>query len=142
MRKVVFRAYGHENIIGEHRTTIELTSENWVTKRGTCIIGVKSERTLYSLDDDIRNLAKLPETRILLRLTVGGICQEIEGRGSPGLTYSDMTSMVARTSDYECGRTVMVRANKAASNLDRDFIAHLKHSDCVIKCELVYITQE
>ena len=74
-------------------------------------------------------------------MRVNELTEEVTGTGSPGLTYIDSTSMVARTSAFECGRTVMVNANKAASDLSREFIDRLKVNGVVIECELVYITQ-
>nr|KXH75498.1 MAG: hypothetical protein AM325_11190 [Candidatus Thorarchaeota archaeon SMTZ1-45] len=141
MQRVRFKAYGHENIIGEHKTTVELTSEKQLTKQGTCIVGVRSEITLNELSPEIKRLASLSNTKIILRMDVDGQNEEIIGTGSPGLTYGDSTSMVSRTSAFECGRTLMVNANKAASDLSRDFVKRLKVSGVVIECELVYITQ-
>jgi len=141
MQKVQFKAYGHENVIGEHKTTVELTSEEFLTKQGTCIVGVCSDLTLDQLDPEIKELASSPSTKIVLRMSVNGLTEEVTGTGSFGLTYSDSTSMVARTSTFECGRTLMVNADKAASDLIREFIERLKVNGVVINCELVYITQ-
>jgi hypothetical protein len=141
MKRVQFIARGHHNIVGEHRTTLEITTEDFLTTKGTCIVGVNAETNLLSLDEDIKALAKAPSTRIILRLRVGEIIEEIEGRGSPGLSYRDGVSMVIRTSDYECDRTVMVGANKAASDLSRIFINSVNREDVKIECELEYITQ-
>jgi hypothetical protein len=141
MQRVRFKAYGHENVIGEHKTTVELTSEEFLTKQGTCIVGVSSDMTLDQLSPKIKKLASLPSTSIVLRMSVNGLTEEVTGTGSLGLTYSDSTSMVARTSAFECGRTLMVNADKAASNLIRDFVDRLKVSGVIIECELVYITQ-
>jgi hypothetical protein len=141
MQRVQFKAYGHENVIGEHKTTVELTSEDYLTRTGTCIVGVCSNITLDQMDSTIKKLASLPSTKIVLRMSVDGLKEEITGSGGPKLTYMDSTSMVARTSAFECGRTLMVKADKAASDLSRDFIDRLKVSGAVIKCELVYITQ-
>ncbi len=139
MQRVRFQAYGHENVIGEHKTTVELTSEDYLTKQGTCILGVRSSITLNQLDTVVKELASLSSTRIVLRLSVDGLTEEVIGSGSPGLTYTDSTSMVARTSTFECGRTLMVNADKAASDLKRDFVDRLKESGVVIECELLYI---
>ncbi|MDF1537792.1 MAG: DUF371 domain-containing protein [Candidatus Thorarchaeota archaeon] len=141
MRRVSFTAYGHENVVGNHRTTVELTSEGFLTPQGTCIIGILSTMTLSALDEDIKKMAALASTRITLKLRVSGIAEEITGWGSPGLNYSDSMSMVARTSDYECGRTLMIRANKAASDLSREFVAHLQKLNNPIECELIYTTE-
>ncbi|MFX1578654.1 MAG: DUF371 domain-containing protein [Promethearchaeota archaeon] len=141
MQRVQFKAYGHENVIGDHKTTVELTSEDHLTRQGTCIIGVRASITLNQLDSSIKELATSIKTKILLRMSVDGLTEEIVGTGSPGLTYTDSTSMVARTSNFECGRTLMVNANKAASDLDRRFVDSLKKESVIIECELVYITQ-
>jgi len=141
MRRVSFTAYGHENVVGDHRTTVELTSEGFLTPQGTCIVGIRSTITLNDLDDDIKKMATSKRTQITLRLSVGKINEEIVGYGSPGLSYTDSISMVARTSDYECGRTLMVRADKAASDLRRDLVAQMEISNRPIECELVFTTE-
>ncbi|MFW9793206.1 MAG: DUF371 domain-containing protein [Candidatus Thorarchaeota archaeon] len=141
MRRVCFKAYGHPNVTGEHRTTVELTSESLLTKQGTCIVGVRADLTLNELDSDIKDLALLETTEIVLRLNVNGLEEKITGTGGSGLTYSDPTSMVARTSSFECGRTLMVNADKAASDLSREFIEKLKDETIVIECELIFSSQ-
>ena len=141
MPSVRFRAFGHENVIGEHKTTVELTSEEHLTKQGTCIVGVCSDMTLNQLATEIKRLAFSSDTKISLTMTIDELSEEITGTGSPGLTYMDSTSMVARTSTFECGRTLLVNADKAASDLSRDFVDRLKVRGAVIECELVYITK-
>ena len=140
MQRVQFKAYGHENVIGEHKTTVELTSEDFLTKQGTCILGVCSDMTLNQLDAKIKSLASLSSTKIVLRMSIDKLSEEITGTGIPGLTYIVSTSLVARTSTFECGRTLMVNADKAASDLNRDFIDRLKVNGAIIECELIYIT--
>jgi len=140
MQRVQFKAYGHENVIGEHKTTIELTSENHLTRQGTCIVGVCSDITLKELDSKIKKLALLSTTKIVLRMSIDGLREEITGTGSPGLTYTDPTSMVARTSSFESGRTLMVNADKAASDLSREFVDRVRVKGVVIECELIYVT--
>ena len=141
MQRVQFKAYGHENVIGEHKTTVELTSEDFLTKQGTCIVGVCSDVSLNQVDSKIKGLASLSSTKIVLKMSINGLIEEVTGTGSPRLTYTDSTSMVARTSTFECGRTLMVNADKAASDLSRDFIDRLKVNGAVIECELIYIKQ-
>jgi hypothetical protein len=141
MHRVSFQAFGHENIIGEHRTTVELTSEDFLTQRGTCIIGVRSTLTLSELSPQIKQLVKLETTKIVLTMSVDDVVETVTGSGGPGLTYSDTTSMVARTSSYQCGRTLMIKADKAASDLIREFINRLKNRETTIECELQFITQ-
>lgn len=141
MRRVQFKAYGHQNVIGEHKTTVELTSEDFLTHQGTCIVGVRVDLTLNELNEEIKRLASLETTTIVLRLSVDGLVEEVTGTGGSGLTYTDSTSMVARTSLYECGRTLMINADKSASDLNRDFVDKLKDSTVSINCELIFSTE-
>ncbi|MFW9907321.1 MAG: DUF371 domain-containing protein [Candidatus Thorarchaeota archaeon] len=141
MQRVVFLAYGHENVIGSHRTTTELTSEDFLTTQGTCIVGIGANLTLNRLDQTIKNLAKSGQTKIILRLSAGNHSDEIIGRGSKGLTYSSDLSMVARTSSYECDRTLMVLADKAAANLDRKLVSQMQISGNPIECEIEFVSE-
>ena len=141
MHRVEFKAYGHHNVISEHSTTIEITTEGFLTKTGTCIIGIKASMNLTSFDDEIKNLAQSPDTVIVLKLNVKGIREEITGYGDPGLTYEDEISMVARKSGFVSGRTLMVRADKAASDLKREFVEELKNDHAIIQCELVFLNE-
>ncbi len=138
MHTVDFHAYGHPNVIGEHKTTLEITTEKELTSQGMCIIGVRTTQTLRDLDDEIKTLAKSTRSQIQLTMSVDDLVERIIGRGSPGLTYSNSISMVARTSSFECGRTVMVGADRVASDLDRKFVQKLRIPDIVIKCQLSY----
>jgi hypothetical protein len=97
--------------------------------------------TLQSLSDEIKALARSDNTKIILRLIVGDISEEIVGHGSPGLTYENNVSMVARTSTFECGRTLMIEADKAASDVNRELITMLQNPETVIDCELLFINE-
>ena len=39
-------AQGHPNVLGTHRTTIEITTEDFLTTNGNCIIGVMSSKSV------------------------------------------------------------------------------------------------
>jgi hypothetical protein len=141
MHVVRFKAYGHENVIGEHKTTVEITTEDFLTKQGTCIVGVRGTQRLSDLPSEIKELATLETTTIVLVLKVAGISEQVTGTGGKDLTYSDSTSMVARTSSFQCGRTLMVNADKAASDLSREFIEQLKNESVELDCELHFIPE-
>ncbi len=97
--------------------------------------------TLQSLDSQVKQIARSSNTRIVLTLDVAGLVEKIEGRGDPKLTYSDLISMVARKSSFVCGRTLMIEANKAASDLNRSLIEKLRQPQTVIDCELLFINE-
>jgi len=139
MHLVRFKAYGHENVVGIHRTTVEITTENFLTRQGTCIVGVQATQRLSDLSSEIKELATLESTKIVLIMDVDGVIEQVTGTGSKGLTYSDSTSMVARTSSFRCNRTLMINADKAASDLSREFIGLLKDGSTEMRCELQFI---
>ncbi|MDH4214784.1 MAG: DUF371 domain-containing protein [Candidatus Odinarchaeota archaeon] len=141
MYYVPFKAFGHENVIGRHKTTVEITSENFLTHQGTCIVGTRATQTLAGLDSVIKKLVTLESTKIVLEMEVNGIIERVTGSGGPCLTYSDSVSMVARTSSYQCGRTLMIHADKAASDLREDFVNNLKDNRAVMNCALYFINQ-
>ncbi|MHA1136905.1 MAG: DUF371 domain-containing protein [Candidatus Thorarchaeota archaeon] len=141
MHLVRFKAYGHENVIGEHKTTVELTTEDFLTKQGTCIVGVQATQKLTELTSEIRQLVTLETTKIVLVIEVEGIREQITGTGGSNLTYTDPISMVARTSSFQCGRTLMINADKAASDLSREFVNLLKRDGIEMDCELQFIPE-
>lgn len=141
MQSVQFQASGHENVIGNHKTTVEITTEDFLTRQGTCIIGVEADRSLSEIPPEIKALAKSEKTKIVLHLKVGNLTEQVTGRGNPGLTYSDTVSMVARKSSFVCDRTLMVGADKAASDLDRSFVDALRARSALLECELLFVTE-
>lgn len=127
MRAVeVFRARGHPNVRAEHSTTLEITRDDYLTPRGDCIVAVCSEKAASDLSGEFKRLARRSDCVVTLTLLVDGLEDRVVGRGSPGLTFTDPRSMVFRRSGYTCPRTVMVGADKAARDLDRELVRALR----------------
>ncbi|MEM2142419.1 MAG: DUF371 domain-containing protein [Candidatus Thorarchaeota archaeon] len=139
MRSVSFQAFGHPNILSNHKRTMEITKEDDLTRRGNCIVAVKSTLSLADLDNEIREIARNSQTVIKLTMRVGGLIEEVVGRGDPALTYSNPVSMVVRKSSFTCGRTLMINADKSASELDREFVEQLRSRDTVVRCTLTFV---
>ena len=118
-------ARGHENVSATHGSTLEVTSDDWLTPAGDCILAVEADTTPADLDDDFVAACRSPETTITATLRAGGHEQVVEGRGHPDLTFDGDRSLVARTSTYVDDRTVMVEADTAAADVDRDLVAAL-----------------
>ena len=123
--QVSFIVYGHFNISGKHKTTIEFTKENFLTLSGDCIIGIKSTKSYEDFNTKFLKLLKL-KTKITCFLEIEGFKDKIEGYGHPELTHLDKNSMVIRKSEFKCDRTLMIKANKASHQLNRDLINQLK----------------
>jgi len=119
------RARGHENVAATHGSTLEVTSDDWLTPAGDCILAVEADTTPADFDDDFVAACRSPEATITATLRAGGHEQVVEGRGHPDLTFDGDRSLVARTSTYVDDRTVMVDADAAAADLDRDLVGAL-----------------
>jgi len=126
MRATVI-AWGHPNITARHRTTLEITKEKSLTLKGDCIVGVKADRSISELPQEVKeSLREGKIARVTLYLPAYGFKEEIIGYGSPHLTFQHLADIVVRKSQYVCGRTIIVKANKAASDIDREMISLLK----------------
>lgn len=128
-------AAGHENVTAEHESTFELTSDDWLTPAGDCILAVEADTVPAAFDDAFVSACQSHEATITATLRADGHEQVIEGRGHPDLTFESDRSMVGRTSDYVDDRTVMVRADAAAADLKRAFVAALADG-AALECTL------
>ena len=68
------------------------------------------------------------KTIITLRLETENAVDEIKGYGHPELTLDHPTDIVSRKSDFKCSRTLMINADKAACDLNKELISDLKNS--------------
>lgn len=132
----VVRARGHEHVTAEHASTWELTSDDWLTPAGDCILGVEADRVPADFDREFVSACRDVDATIEATLRADGREQVVTGRGDPDLTFADDRSLVARTSDYVDDRTVMVGADTAAAGFDRDLVAALSDGadlECVFR---------
>ena len=121
-----FKAMGHRHITARHPTTFEFTRETELTERGDCIVAVGAECGLSGLPSGIRDSMGTRGAVMEVIIRCGGIEEVVTGRGNPGLTYSNPTEMVGRKSGYVCGRTLMVHADMAAVDLDRELVGEVR----------------
>ena len=123
----VVHARGHENVTAEHSSTFEVTSDDWLTPAGDCILAVEADRVPADFDDAFVEACRDPEAAITATLTVttdGGdtYTETVEGRGHPDLVFENERSHVGRTSDYVDDRTILVGADAAAADFDRELV--------------------
>jgi hypothetical protein len=123
--EITFYAYGHPNIKGTHKTTLEITKDNFLTPRGTCIVGIKSEIACSDLPETMKQEIKNSEAKIVIVLEVDGMRDEITAYGDERLRLTSRNSMVIRKSTYIDDRTLAVRADKAAKDINRKIIERL-----------------
>ena len=124
-------AHGHDLITAKHETTFEFTKDDFLTNRGDCIIAVGAKGT-QELSEDFKRLASIDSAKITVTMEVDGINEIAVGQGKRELKFNHPTDMVIRKSSYLCPRTLMIRSNKSASDLNRKFIKRLKNSKSTI----------
>lgn len=128
---------GHENIRATHKTTLEFTREESLTRKGDCIVAVNVDKGYPNLNQSFINLCKSKDCKITVILECEGISDEIIGFGHPDLTFQHPSDMVIRKSQFICPRTLMIRANKAARNLDKQLISKLQDSQAKVQIKLI-----
>ena len=133
------RARGHEHVSGTHDSTFEVTTDDWLTPAGDCILAVEADCAPASFESAFVERASRDDATLTATLLVGDPDQEpsaltretatrevlVTGRGDSRLTFDSDRSLVCRTSDYVDDRTVMVEADAAAGDLDRTVIENL-----------------
>ena len=131
-RWVVFTAWGHRNVRASHYNTIEVTKDDYLTPRGDCIIGIKSSVAASDLPEWFKETARSRESLIVAVFCSGDVCDSVVGRGDERLSFSDDRRIVLRRSTYTGPDTVMVRASKPASGLDRRLVERLARGSLLL----------
>ncbi|SDX88184.1 DUF371 domain-containing protein [Halobellus clavatus] len=126
----VVHACGHEHVSAEHASTFEVTSDDWLTPAGDCILAVEADRVPADFDPAFVAACRDPEATITASITVttadgDTYVETVTGRGDPDLSFENDRSHVGRTSAYVDDRTVLVGADAAAADFDRELVAAL-----------------
>lgn len=127
--KETIRAVGHEHVQATHDSTLEITTDPYLTEAGDCIIAIEADTAPADFDDDFVEACQHPSATITITLDVGGLTDRIEGRGDPALTFTSDRSAVVRTSGYIDDRTVCVDSDGAAGDVDRHIVERLSAGD-------------
>ncbi|WP_456423593.1 DUF371 domain-containing protein [Thermococcus sp.] len=136
MLREVIHCKGHKNVRATHRSTLEITTEDFLTPRGDCIICVSADKSLKDLSEEFKEaLRKGSKLRIVIK--AGNLWDELIAYGSPGLKLESPVSMVIRKSDYIDGRTLAIKANKSAKDLRRELVELLKNPKSEVVVELI-----
>ncbi|MFX1574437.1 MAG: DUF371 domain-containing protein [Promethearchaeota archaeon] len=117
-------AYGHKNIKGTHKTTIELTKDKNLSKKGNCIIGINSTKACIDLNSKLKEKINNGK-KVKVILKVENLQDSFYGFGNRELKLLDKKDLVFRTSNYVCNRTVLVNCTKSSNEIDRELIKKL-----------------
>jgi len=129
-------AYGHENIRATHKTTLEITKESTLTKRGDCVIAVGATKGAKDLSSEFKEAMKREGVQITITIEANEIREVVKARGSPQLLFTHPTDMVVRKSSYICGRTIAIEANKVARHISRKLIEKIRNPSHACKITL------
>ncbi len=126
-------ARGHPNVTAKHKTTLEITKEKELSRKGDCIIGVEAEKSISEISEGIKSHLKGGGTaKITILLPDYGLEEEIKGVGSERMSFSHSTDIVVRKSSFVCGRTLLIKADKAAIDLNREMVELLKDTSTIL----------
>lgn len=135
-------ARGHPNIKALHRSTIEITKDQYLTPRGDCIIGIAANKAPIDFSDKFRQAVKSDNSFILAIFIAGYLIDVVVGYGSKKLTLNDDKKTILRKSTYIAPNTVMIKANKAAKDLRRDLVNYLRNPEAKLVVILIALKIE
>lgn len=121
----IVEAVGHSNVSATHGSTLEVTTDDYLTPAGDCILGIEADRAPTDFDPAFVDRCRDEDATIELAVQVGDHETTIQGHGSPDLTFESDRSLVCRTSSYTDDRTVMCGADAAARDVDRELVEEL-----------------
>ena len=133
--EIIF-AYGHENIQATHKSTLEITKEAELSKRGDCVIAVSADKALADLSLGFKESLRKKNAKITMLIEAGEVAEVMNAFGSPRLILTHPTDIVIRKSSYICSRTLAIQADKAACDLSRKLVKKLRNPKQKVKITL------
>ena len=132
------KAKGHENVLSLHKSTFEITKDNDLSLSGDCIIGLDIDKSMEDFPEEFKEKLANDDTKVIVELKTPNASDTIEGYGHHDLTLSHPTDIVCRKSTFVCSRTLMIKSNKAAIDLNRDLIKDLANGESMdVNIELI-----
>ncbi|HID47625.1 MAG TPA: DUF371 domain-containing protein [Methanothermococcus okinawensis] len=125
MRSFLITAKGHPNVKCTHKTTLEITKEDYLTSTGDCIIGISADKSMLDFPEDFKERIR-NASRVVVEILVDGLRDVVVGRGHRDLILNHPTDIVIRRSTYICPRTLMICADKGARDIDREIVRRLR----------------
>ena len=122
-------ARGHENVLSLHKSTFEITKDKNLSLSGDCIIGLDIDKSMEDFPEEFKEKLANDDTKVIVELKTPNASDTIEGFGHHDLSLSHPTDIVCRKSTFVCSRTLMIKSNKAAIDLNRDLIKDLANGE-------------
>jgi len=132
----IILASGHKNIRATHKSTLEITKEAKLSRKGDCIIAVSADKAIADLSPEFKENLRKEKAKITILIEAGKAADVVNAFGSSRLILKHPTDIVMRKSNYICGRTLTIQADKAACDLSRKLLEKLKNSKQKVKITL------
>lgn len=131
-----FHAYGHPQVSATHPTTLEITTDDYLTSRGDCIVAVRATHGLRGFPPKLKEALSKDDRRAVLTIRVGRQAFQVVGKGSNGLTFQHPREIVVRKSGFVSDRTLLVSADKAAKDIPRSLVRLLQNPEERVAIEI------
>jgi hypothetical protein len=119
--------YGHENVKSLHPKSIEITTDEHLTVKGDCIVGVRASCGCLGIPDEMKLLLQNPQSEVICTILVDKHSFRIIGKGSEKLTLKNPHDIVIRKSNFTCPRTLSVSCDVAADSIPSEMIVALQN---------------
>jgi len=130
-----FFAWGHLNVRATHKTTLEITKDDFLTTHGDCILAVKSEMGLIDMKGEMEK-ARGKIIRVMLKAEEEEDC--VEGFVHPHLTFTSKTTIIFRKSNFISERTAAIHCNKAAYEVKRNLVLKMRNPSTRLEIEFLF----
>ena len=130
-------AFGHENILATHPSTLMFTKEKHLSKTGDCIVAVAANKAAVDLNTEFIGAIRKNNARLLVSIEVDGLRAQLKAYGSQKLILSHPTDLVIRKSGFITDRTMAICADKSSADLSRVLVEKMKNPKQQIHVELV-----
>lgn len=99
-------------------------------------MAVGSEKGLSDLSVELKTALAQTGARGLLIISAGRFNFEVRGYGHPGLKFSHTAEIVVRKTGFISDRTLMVNADRSASDVPREMVRLLQDPGCRVTVEI------
>ena len=130
--------HGHAMVRSLHPTTVEVTTEEHLTERGDCIVGVGASKGCLQLSETLKTALRSEGARVTIRLLVDREAFVFTAEGSRDLTLTHPRDIVIRKSRFTSDRTLAVGSSASARDIPRRFVSVLRNprSEGVMEIEV------
>jgi len=115
---------GHQNVLGMHKSTLEITKDTHLTLKGDCILGIGIESN-FLLSPRLIQLLKR-DCQVTVKLQCGTLSDSFSGRGHHDLQLTHPHDLVFRKSEFIDERTALIKCDKSVIDIDRNIIKSLQ----------------